>query len=344
MNEPDLVLVYDFFDDGLQDWWFPAFGLVFVAIGWLMVRYMPRLMSHGRRGFVFWYARIFTWIWFGGAVVFTVVSFGAIIAVFLILRHDYSDGRFEVVEGPVESYRAATAGSDDRESYVVGDWRFSYSDFDAFPGYHKTRRRGSPIDEGVYVRISHVNGAIVRLEVERSAVERAAGRPVDPIQSFLPSTDEIEPVPQDSFIPTLGQYMWAAFPIIMLGYALSWRWRGRVHIARDPSLRSGYNRMTSGLFLWGSAPVFAGVFISAFGNVDLSDAFGTTRPIPLAWLVAYIVLALVIAKWIFWTFYQDGVQKLAEHPGLINSDWVAKLLPLLFAAIYTYMIAQSLKL
>jgi hypothetical protein len=321
---------------------FPAHGLIFVAIGFVLVRFSRLLIELFN-----WtrYPRLYKWFawgWFGFSIFWTLTSFAGTYGSYLALRSFYVDGEGQVVEGPVENY--ALLSRQGRESFTVDGQKFSYSDYNVTPGFNNSRALGGPIDAGVHVRITHVNGEIVRLEVELSAVERAAAGSVESKRSFLPSTDQIEPIPEDSLFAIWGRYIWAAIPVILLGYAARWRWRGRAHIARDPSLRPGYNRMMRGLFLWGSAPVFVGVIVSSFGTVDLSGVFGTSRPVLLSWLLAYIVLGLAIAKWIYWTFYQNGVQKLQQHPGFLDNDRAAKFWPIGGAAIYIITILQSLNL
>jgi hypothetical protein len=53
------------------------------------------------------------------------------------------------------------------ESFVVGGRRFSYSDYSVTPGFNNTRSHGGPIDNGVYVRITHRGNTILRLEIAR---------------------------------------------------------------------------------------------------------------------------------------------------------------------------------
>jgi hypothetical protein len=74
-------------------------------------------------------------------------------------------GRCEVIEGVVTDFRPAPYDGHRDESFVVGNVRFAYSDYDAGPGFHRTRSHGGPINEGSHVRIYHVGNEIARLDI-----------------------------------------------------------------------------------------------------------------------------------------------------------------------------------
>ena len=44
---------------------------------------------------------------------------------------------------------------------------FSYSDYDLTKGFNQTQSHAGPLKEGVQVRITHVDGSIVKLEIAR---------------------------------------------------------------------------------------------------------------------------------------------------------------------------------
>lgn len=52
-----------------------------------------------------------------------------------------------------------------RETFVVNGQYFSYSDYDLTQGFNQTQSHGGPIKEGLQVRITHVDGSIVKLEI-----------------------------------------------------------------------------------------------------------------------------------------------------------------------------------
>jgi hypothetical protein len=69
--------------------------------------------------------------------------------------------------GPVTDFRPMPREGHADESFVVGGRRFSYSDYSVTPGFSNTRSHGGPIDNGVYVRITHRDNTILRLEIAR---------------------------------------------------------------------------------------------------------------------------------------------------------------------------------
>jgi hypothetical protein len=75
---------------------------------------------------------------------------------------------FAVVEGRVHDFVPMPYAGHADESFGVGDTRFSYSDFNISKGgFNNTASHGGPIREGLYVRVSHRNGRILKLEVPR---------------------------------------------------------------------------------------------------------------------------------------------------------------------------------
>jgi hypothetical protein len=339
MSESDLVVVFDLLDAGFKDWWFSASGLIFLGVGLILVCF-PRIMMQlsNETARPRWF-KFFSWLFLGFAIFWTTLSFITTYGHYLSLRDAYTAGNFEVVEGPVENYEPKPASSPNRESFTVAGQRFEYSDHTVTPGFNTTREYGGPIDAGVYVRISHVDAAIVRLEAERSAVEAAEERPA---RSKWPRMDKSPDFPKGSPAALMLRYSWVMIVLVILANAVIWRWRGRRHIARDPSLRQGYNRMVMGFVFWTGLPVLVGVLGSMFGDVDL------LRPVPdfSNWSLLSVLYNLawgaVIAKWVYWTFYQNGAAKLAKHPGLVDHEWVAKLGPSAAAAGYVITTALSL--
>ena len=57
----------------------------------------------------------------------------------------------------------------DRDGSGEGNRYFAYSDYDSGAGFHQTRARGGSITEGLRVRITHVDGRIVRLEIAQKS-------------------------------------------------------------------------------------------------------------------------------------------------------------------------------
>ena len=111
----------------------------------------------------------------GFAVIWTALVFAPIYLIYkssyVPVRDAYLQGRYETIEGKIEQIQqiSDTGGSD--ETLVVGGKSLSYSGSACTPSIKRMRSRGVAIGKGVYVRINHISGRIVRLEVERTVME-----------------------------------------------------------------------------------------------------------------------------------------------------------------------------
>jgi hypothetical protein len=78
---------------------------------------------------------------------------------------DYLAGHYSVAEGIVEDFRPMPQGGHALESFSINGRQFTYSDFIASPGFHQTRLKGGPIQQGVRARIFYIGNDIARVEV-----------------------------------------------------------------------------------------------------------------------------------------------------------------------------------
>jgi hypothetical protein len=152
--------------------WFPAFGLLFVAIGALLWRYGDRTTSVWRGSFRErpGLRRGFAGFFLGFSVLWTVVSGVSILGSYFGPRRALSDGSARVVEGVVEDFHPMPKGGHDTERFTVGGVRFEYSDFIVSPGFNRTSSHGGPIREGLHVRIHYSldrgDATILKLEIK----------------------------------------------------------------------------------------------------------------------------------------------------------------------------------
>lgn len=154
--------VFDIADAGYKAWTFPAFGLIFVAIGVALVGYRLRMARDPRgdstRG------RVFPFLYLGFALVWTIVSFVSTYREYLSLeRAAKSDVR--VVQGVVSSFSPMPYTGHAMERFCVSEVCFAYSDFVVTSGFNNTTSHGGPIREGLPVRVTYAGGSIVKLEV-----------------------------------------------------------------------------------------------------------------------------------------------------------------------------------
>lgn len=170
--------VFDVAQSGYTTWWFPASGLIFVCVGLLLVcgpalilRVMPirgpdlldffeLLLFLPRR------ARKFSiGAFLSMAILWTLLAFTSTYGEYRTMRAALRDGRFAIVEGPVTDFDPIPNPGRSHESFVVGGRRFAWSRYDVTSGFQNSSSRGVPIHDGLYVRVTYLGNAILRLEV-----------------------------------------------------------------------------------------------------------------------------------------------------------------------------------
>jgi hypothetical protein len=78
----------------------------------------------------------------------------------------YQQGRYEVVEGEVSvGHVQPRTGHSPGDAVTVGGRTFEVNYFVATPAYKQSIAHGGALQQGAYVRIAHVDGEIVRVEV-----------------------------------------------------------------------------------------------------------------------------------------------------------------------------------
>ena len=150
------VVVFDVTKAGYHDYWFPAFGLIFVAyaMGELLCRrYFPGIF---RKPF-----RRLTLIL---PVAWVSITFAATFYDYARLSSRLREGKCEVAEGVVQAFHPAR-NEKDEESFVVNGQFFNYSSHVPTAGFSRTVAEGSPIRTGLQVCIRHLKGEIAELEV-----------------------------------------------------------------------------------------------------------------------------------------------------------------------------------
>ena len=148
-------VVFDIQQNWYTGWWISAIGIAIIALP-IIVFYARTSMSK-RMQF--------------GPVVFGMLILGLGMMnffSFIALRSAARNGNYEVVEGPVKQFVPGPfQGRKHPESFVVNNYRFSYEDNYSALGFSQTRKLGGPIKEGLQVRIAHVEGTIIKLEIAR---------------------------------------------------------------------------------------------------------------------------------------------------------------------------------
>jgi hypothetical protein len=111
--------VFDVTHQGYTTWGFPAFGLIFVAIGSVLV-FQPQLADKlflgGSRGRA---RRYFGFFYFGFAVFWTIASFVATFGQYLKVTYALNTGQYNVIEGPVSDFVPMPYTGHAMESFCV---------------------------------------------------------------------------------------------------------------------------------------------------------------------------------------------------------------------------------
>jgi hypothetical protein len=149
-------LVFDVRDAGPGILVLPGvFGLLLVVIG------IPIHLAMRKK----WPYK--SWGTLVAGIIFLAIG-GANLAGYVSLCHALDAGTLPNVEGIVRNFVPAPERSPtsvDVERFDVAGRHFQYSERDMTAGFHQIQRHGSPLADGVYVRIRHFEGTIARLEV-----------------------------------------------------------------------------------------------------------------------------------------------------------------------------------
>ena len=155
--------VFDVTQAGYKSWYFPSFGLVFVILG----LFLPTLIRKGvfRRttpAMSKWFPRVFL----GFAIFWTFTAF---VGTFTDYRRAISAmqmNRAAIAEGVIADFHQMPFEGHKDESFRVKEVTFHYSDYGITAGFNNTSSHGGPIREGIRVKIWHLDGEILRLDVE----------------------------------------------------------------------------------------------------------------------------------------------------------------------------------
>jgi hypothetical protein len=159
------VTAFSVSDHPFRNWWFPAFGLIFVAIGlaWVL---RPDLFTPFSR-LRFQRSRLFRWYFFLFGCAWTIIAAATTGVGSYRADRAISSGDYQTIEGRVSNFIPAPFEGHGDESCEGNGVRFAYSDYVIISGFHQTASHGGPIREGLPVRIAYRDGEIIKLEVGR---------------------------------------------------------------------------------------------------------------------------------------------------------------------------------
>jgi hypothetical protein len=156
-------VVFDIAETGYKSFGFAAVGLIFVAIGVVLV--MLRRRGPGTSGRPLRVASTWAYGWLGFSIVWTGVAFTATYSKYVRLRRALADGTAQVVEGRVDRFAPMPVQGHAMERFCVRDKCFEYSDYGVTGGFNHSSALGGPIRLDLPVRVTFVGNDIVKLEV-----------------------------------------------------------------------------------------------------------------------------------------------------------------------------------
>jgi hypothetical protein len=157
------VTVFDAAAQPLRNWPFPAFGLIFVMIGIVLV-FKPAWVPFGHR----WLRQgLFPWLYLLFAIAWTISSGLAVGLDSYRAVQALRSGSYSVVQGEVENFTPMPIEGHADEQFDVGGVHFAYSDFEVTAGFNNSASHGGPIRPGLPVRIAYRGNEILRLQVKR---------------------------------------------------------------------------------------------------------------------------------------------------------------------------------
>ena len=153
--------VFDLQRTDYSEWWFPAIGISLALVFGLILYYRERLARQRPSQM----QRVIAWAVLCVVGLWTLWAFQATYGEYRRLIADLNDGRVKVVEGMVSNFVPMPPQGHALETFEVSGQTFCYSDNSVGPGFKNTAIHGGPIRNGLGVRITHVDGVIVRLEI-----------------------------------------------------------------------------------------------------------------------------------------------------------------------------------
>ncbi len=168
----EFVKVFDLAETGYRTWQFASFGLIFMGIGaaFILAPIVMRKLNFSYIGFEGKGYKLFKWIFFGFALIWTATSFLSTFSEYRALRDILITGSYGLVEGKVENFDPMPYGGGKNESFTVSGVKFAFSDYGITNAFNNTKSHGGPISEDSYVRICYApgkkNNHILRLEIQ----------------------------------------------------------------------------------------------------------------------------------------------------------------------------------
>ena len=165
----EYTVVFNIASAGYKSWTFAAFGLPFVLIGALMLRFYKYLPEWPVKSVRFKKGVAICCL--GFSIVWTSVAFFTTYSQYRSLITALETGAYQTAEGVVTDFVPMDHSGHSYESFTVDGKTFEYSDYVVTAGFNHTQSHGGPIRGGLEVRITHVDNVIIKLEVAEQQFE-----------------------------------------------------------------------------------------------------------------------------------------------------------------------------
>jgi hypothetical protein len=157
-------IYYDLGIQGFGGWWFLLLGLSVSTLG-ILLFVGGHSISRGRLSKVDFLLKVggatFAIGWIGISVYQTAEGY----YLYRRLLETRSAGMEEHVSGVVGGFTPYELDKPSQtESFRIGDHIFSFSPNDIRAGFRQIRAKGSPVQNGIYLRVGYIGSAITRLE------------------------------------------------------------------------------------------------------------------------------------------------------------------------------------
>jgi hypothetical protein len=151
--------------------------LILTVVGALLV-FMPARMQRLLPNWPMGVSRKgFSWFYFLGSGFSLMIFAYSWINSSLTLRSVEKNGAAQVVEGCMETFHPMPVTGHDTERLTIKGQAFEYSDYIITPAFSRTESHGGPVHADSRLKIFHVGGDIVRLEVADHACPPAEDKP-----------------------------------------------------------------------------------------------------------------------------------------------------------------------
>lgn len=162
--------------NGFWDW-FMAIPLIMLVFGIPFFYYREHFRKFNQKVFPinfpsyrllenFVYSKKFAYFWIGGVAVMGIVGFFSVYGEYFSVRKTLLSGTATVVEGTIHNYKAGTNNKGSAyDTFCVKEICFEISDYEVTSGFRQMQVKGSPLKDGLPVRITYVGDIIVRVEI-----------------------------------------------------------------------------------------------------------------------------------------------------------------------------------